>query len=366
MTAASAMAEPSDVGAPIAKDAIDPELIKLARTKAKIGLVTAAGLVFLCALYLVRLSPDRRFAGAGDEPARATVADVVAGNVGADRFIEIAGAEPLISHAIRATTAKGSLGSRLVPVRGTGDKLWIAMSGDGWDPPAGGTYRGRLRELDRLPYAASVSAYAADHPRPVFAQVAAVRAALAGGELKGVAGDSIATADGDQVAYDVVDPDEAIVVGTLGDRYPNAAAWQTALTAAGVALAPSDGAEPDPSQPDVTIQSARFRARGSVAALTDQLAKAMLYAARVEPRTIHHATTWGALRADPKALANVDLVGVYVAHPIPSGAYVLLTEERPADYWYVLPITIALALVALVFAWALVRAVKRDLLPSRA
>jgi hypothetical protein len=41
---------------------------------------------------------------------------------------------------------------------------------------------------------------------------------------------------------------------------------------------------------------------------------------------------------------------------------VLLTEERPAEYWYVLPITLALAAIGLVFAWALVRAVKRDIL----
>ena len=60
--------------------------------------------------------------------------------------------------------------------------------------------------------------------------------------------------------------------------------------------------------------------------------------------------------------AEIDLVGAYVARGIPSGALVLLAEERPGDYWYVMPVTIALAAIGLIFGWALVRAVKRDLL----
>ena len=51
---------------------------------------------------------------------------------------------------------------------------------------------------------------------------------------------------------------------------------------------------------------------------------------------------------------------------IPSDAYALITGEHPEDYWYVLPVTILLAAIGLLFAWALVRAVKRDLLPARA
>ena len=63
-----AMAEPAPTGAPIAKDAIDPELIRLSRKRPQVGLITAAGLVFLCAFFLLKLSPDRRFAGATTAP----------------------------------------------------------------------------------------------------------------------------------------------------------------------------------------------------------------------------------------------------------------------------------------------------------
>ena len=64
--------------------------------------------------------------------------------------------------------------------------------------------------------------------------------------------------------------------------------------------------------------------------------------------------------------AQIDLLGLYVARSIPSDAYALITDENPADYWYVLPITIALCVIGLIFAWALVRAVKRDLLTPAA
>ena len=64
--------------------------------------------------------------------------------------------------------------------------------------------------------------------------------------------------------------------------------------------------------------------------------------------------------------AQVDLVGLYVERAIPSGAYALITGEKPEDYWYVMPVVLAVAAIALLFAWALVRAIRRDLLPARA
>ena len=64
--------------------------------------------------------------------------------------------------------------------------------------------------------------------------------------------------------------------------------------------------------------------------------------------------------------AQLDLVGLYVVRAIPSDAYALILGEHPQDYWYVLPVTILVALIGLLFAWALVRAVKRDLLAAPA
>jgi hypothetical protein len=371
MPFASAMADPikssqvaaDDAGAPIAKDTIDPDMIKLKRARPKIGLVTAAGLVFLCGLFLLRLGPDRRFAGSGDAPERVQISDVLGGRVALDRFVQLNEIEPEYSHAIRTTNSKGSLGVRVVPVRGTGEHIWLAVSGDGWDQPANGMYAGRLRELSVLPFAASVEAFAKDHPRPSFVTPAALHAGVATNSVQTISGDTIKPEPSDKLAFDVVDPDSSTVIGALNDKLPTARDWAMALVAAGL---PANGT------PETTRDTVRFHVLAGADAVAPKLEAAKLWGARVEPVTTHYETTWSALAAAPaggiptkdKVIPDnqLDLVGAYVARGVPAGALVLLTEERPADYWYVLPITIALAAIGLVFAWALVRAVKRDVL----
>jgi hypothetical protein len=372
MPVASVMADPiqssqvadDDAGAPIAKDQIDPDLIKLKRARPKIGLVTSAGLVFLCGLFLVRLGPDRRFAGSGETPERVQIADVLGNRVALDKFVQLDAVEPEYSNAIRATTTKGSLGVRVVPMRGTGEHVWLAVSGDGWDRPANGTYAGRLRELSALPFAASVEAFAKDHPRPVFVTPAALHAGAGANSVQTIGGDTISPRAGDKLAFDVVDPDSSTVVGSLGDKLPTARDWAMALVAAGV---PANGT------PETNRDTVRFHVLAGADAVAPKLEAAKLWGARVEPVTTHYETTWSALASSASGIpsgkggkvipdAQVDLVGAYVARDVPAGALVLLTEERPAEYWYVLPITIALAAIGLIFAWALVRAVKRDIL----
>jgi len=97
-----------------------------------------------------------------------------------------------------------------------------------------------------------------------------------------------------------------------------------------------------------------------------KLDKAKVFA-RVDLVAHHQETTWGALKTSPPpGFEHADLVGLYVVRTIPDDAYALITNEKPADYWYVLWISIGLAAIGLLFAWALVRAVRRDLLPARA
>jgi hypothetical protein len=352
-------------GAPIPKDAIDPELVKLSRPRPKIGVITALGLVFLSVFFLFRLSPDRRFGGASEQPTRVTAADVVAGKVGADAYVSLE-AEPLLAHAIRATTSKGSLGLRVVPARGTGEHLWLVLSGDGWSAPTTGPYVGRLRPLSVLPFAGAVADYAAAHPRPVFAAASAVRAGLATGNVATLTGENVRVAAGDRVAFDVVDPNVNLIVCTFTDKQRNAADWKLALGNAGIT--PTDAPEATPDQATFVVAEAAGVLRG-------KLESAKLFAARVDPVTHHYETTWGALAGSSQAGFTVngttipdselDLVGLYVARGIPSDAFALISGDKPADYWYVLPVAIALAVIALVFLWALVVAVRRDLLAPR-
>jgi hypothetical protein len=128
--------------------------------------------------------------------------------------------------------------------------------------------------------------------------------------------------------------------------------------------------------PQSTPSIPRFAVPLAVAEAAKLLEKAGLWAARAEPvlRSLHG--TWGQLRASPAAAltfgdaavadAQIDLVGLLVARDLPTQAYALITDETPADYWYVQPISIALIVLGALFAWILVNAVRRDLLPPKA
>lgn len=365
--------EERDPGAPVAKDAIDPDLIKLKRTPSKISVITAAGVVFLCALFLVRLHGDRTFGGEGT-PQTVAAADIVAGKIETNSYVTVA-AEPMMAHAIRASVSKTGIGHRVVPIRGTSDRLWLVVHGDGWDPPNMSGYTGRLRKLEDLPFAGAVHDHAAANPRPQFATIAEVRKALGASEIALVSGERVRVETTDRVAFDVVDPGSALVIAAINERHASIGAWTDALTAAGLTpgKAMEGATDSSPLGADGKPTQVRFEIAmpDAVNAVTAKLESAGLWAARVEPITRHHTMSWGELRTKLDTLkvpdTAIELVGLYVSTSIPGDAYVLVTGEDPKDYWYVWPITAALALILLLFAWALVRAVKRDLLsPARA
>jgi len=353
-----------DPGAPIAPDAIDPDLVKLGRAPSRIGLVTSLGVVVLAIIFIVRLNSDRRFSGA-DTPRVVTPADVVAGKVDDDSYVSLQ-AEPMMSHVMTAARSrKGGLGLRVVPARGTNDKLWLVVSGDAWNAPALGEYTGRLRVFSKLPFADALRDYAAANPRPLFATAAATRTGFATNKVASVGGETLALVDSDRVALDVIDANAATIVASLNSIYPSVQVWTDSLAKAGIVHGP----------PVTAVNGiVRFEVKGpdAVAATTRALETAKLFAARVDPIGRHYETTWGELKGSTAAGFNVgtatipdaqlDLVGLYVAKGIPDGAYALIVDENPEQYWYVLWITIGLAVVGLLFGWAFVRAVKRDLL----
>jgi hypothetical protein len=356
----------SDPGAPVAKDAIDPDLVKLPRTKAKIGVVTAAGVMFLAAFFAVKLNADRRFAGNAESPQTVTVADITAGKVDKDKLVAVQG-ELVMAHAIRAAHDKKGLGLRVVPVRGSGEAVWVVLDGDGYAKPTIGPYEGRLRSLDDLPFAETVRGFIAANPRPLFATAAAARAGFSSGKVRMVSGEEVSPRDGDRVGFDVTDPNASIVVCTFNEHHADAKACTDALAKAGITAtgAPRPGRD-----------LAYFDVAAPPSTLTTKLEAAKLWGTRVDPVTRHYDTTWGKLKTsaptgftvDTTTLpdAQLDLIGMYVVRSVPENAYAVIIGESPKDYWYVMPVTVLLALIALIFAWALVRAVKRDLMPTRA
>ncbi|MBA2539414.1 MAG: hypothetical protein H0V17_07260, partial [Deltaproteobacteria bacterium] len=223
---AAAAREP---GAPIPKNAIDPDLVKLGRSRAKVGIITSAGILGLCVYFLLRLGPDRRFGGEGDKPASVAVSDVLGDRIAPDSYVEIE-AEPLMAHAIRSLKARGDAGLRVVPVRGSNDRLWLTVSGDAWDQPAiNGRYTGRLRKLEDMTLSKSVKAHVAENPRAVFATSPAIRAGVAANTIKLVTGESLTVDDSLNVAFDTVEPKTSLVVVSFNERLPDMRSWGGAL-----------------------------------------------------------------------------------------------------------------------------------------
>jgi hypothetical protein len=361
-----------EVGAPVPKDEIDPELVSLRGPRAKVGAITALAIVIVCGVYLIRLFGDFAFARAGDKPREVKITEVLAGDVGTTELVELR-AQIERSAAVRVRTGAGDPGQRIAPVVGTHDMLWIAVAGDPGAPYADARYVGRLHGTSSGPLAAALRDYLAT-PQPRFVTGAELqRARLAsadGGDLKTVDGDPI-TAHGDtSIEIGVVDPNAAKLAVIFTDKIKDARAWTDALATAGI-VAP--GADPSETTKDGATWLVRVTTADAVASTEAKLEKAGLWASRVDPVSVQRKASWKELGATPAAIAigdaslpwaAVDVAAVWVPRPLPDGARVLVADETPRDYKFSQPLYIALAVIGLLFAWALWRAVKRDWLPA--
>lgn len=372
-TPSSSIAKPREPGAPVPRGEIDPDLIKLRRPPLRIGLLSSAAVVLVSVFFIFRLAPDRHFGGLADKPTAVSVQDILANSVTGDQFVTFAGA-PLTAHTIRVTPTTGNPGLRAAPVRGSGDRLWLVLPGgamtqinEALSPQGMPQYYGRLRKLNELRFAGVMRGYASSHPRPVFAPVTTLRSSFTDGKLGTVTGDTVTARDGDRVVVETTDPDAATLMVTYHDKMPDLLAWQAALSATGLIAA---NQAPDKT----TFDTATFtlRASNAVVSATQKLEAAKLLAYKIEPVVRNLETTFAGLRASaPGALvfgstaiadAQIDLVGVYAAREIPSDAYALVVGETPQEYWHIMPLTIALGVLTLLFGWAFVRTLRRDVL----
>lgn len=227
-------------GAPIGKDEIDPDLIRLPRGALQIGLIAAAGVLVLCIALLVRLRHDVGYAREDDTPRPVTAADIVAGKVADNSYVTLE-APPDRAGAVRLRLTKGSDGHRVVAVRGTGDRLWLALPGDAMDHAAQRDDRvsGRLRRLADVRYAGPLARALAAYPAPRFITGAELRRARTANatSVTLIDGQPLTLGADADVDLSVVDPNAAIVVAALSEGHPTAAAWAEALVAAGVIAA---------------------------------------------------------------------------------------------------------------------------------
>jgi hypothetical protein len=361
-------------GAPIPKDEIDPELVSL-RPRTQIGMVTAFSVVAFCVYLALRLWPDFRFAGEG-APEEVTVADLAAGKVAEDSHVTVA-VELERAAAVRVKQSAGVPGLRVVPAVGGGDRVWIVLDGDGWTAPReGGRYTGRLRRLSELPFDGSFLGHVRKHPSPRHVTAEELRRALTTGttEMTAITGDRFTAAEGDLVEIISIDPDAVIVAASFGERQPDIETWTAALASAGLIdpFAPPRTADDDMVWFDV-------KRPGALATASKALEEAGLWAARVEPVTRRDRASWREVSASDAGVtvggatlpwSIVDVAAVRAARPVPGDPWVVIVGESPDRYWYIRPLYAVIAIFAVLFAWALVRTARRELLspkvPTRA
>jgi hypothetical protein len=358
-------------GAPIPEGTIDPALISLRRPAPRLGAIAAAAVLVLCVVLMVRLRHDLAFARAGGAPTPVSVEDLAAGKVAANSWVTFT-APADAATAIRAQASQANPGQRVRPVAGTSDRLWLAGPGDAWGPAEQGhVVSGRLRAMSDVRFGAPVARALAKGAWPRFitgVELARARQASAAGGTVALVDGSTLTVTGDaEVELWLPDPGQAFVVAPFGSRHADAAAWGTALAAASV-IAPGTA----PISTTDTVARWQVQRPDAVAAVTRAVDDAGLGGAWVEASPVRVRAKWSALSptADgvnvpartgaPIPWSAIDVAAVWAPRTMPAGAWVVLTGEEPADYWYLTPLYIALAVLSLLFAWALATAVRRQ------
>jgi len=369
-------------GRPRGRDEVDPELLVLARPRAAIGPLLALSVLVFCAYFLFRLRSDLVFAHAGDDP---TEVKDVAGALAADldSYVELV-AVPDRAAILRVYASDARDGHRLAPVLGSADRLWILFGGNQWveTPTYDERVRGRIKRLDDLPFHDELLAEVARTPLPRALDTRVALAALgarppaarsASAEVRDVAGDPVAVTAATPVTVVERAVGEARVVCVATDGQPDERAWRAALERTGLvaAGAPLDG------KTDATW-SFRVPAPDGVEPVAARLVAARLFAARAEPVDRTFRATWRDLAVQGDALlvpdggqvqrvsaASVAAILVEAMRRPPDDARVLVTTDRPGDYWHVTALFAVLAALALVFAWALWRGLRAAPAPAQ-
>ncbi len=356
---------PPESGAPRGKDELDPELINLRRPAPRVGMITSAAIVLGCIVLMIRLRHDFAFARAAETPRAVAIADVVAGKIADESYVTF-GAPLERAAAVRARVTEANAGTRVVPVAGSGDRLWIAVPGDAWTPyQHDEVVAGRLRAMSAVRFAEAIAGHVARDPSPRFVTGAELRraqlAAGAGPEVEIVGGGRLAVRTTDEVEIVVPDPAASMVVATFSPRLPDVAAWTTALASAGVIAA---GTAPTRTTED----TARWEVRRASTEVAQALETAALWGARAEPATARFRAPWDQLAVTDEGVRGptgvipwslVDVAAIWAPRAVPADARVLLVDEKPGNYWYLPPVYVGLGLFAVLFTWALVLAIRR-------
>ncbi len=367
-TAQESAPRPSGAGAPRSND-LDPELISLSVARRTVGPLLSLSIIGFCIVIMVRLRADLQFSRQSNTPTQiADVSSLARGEVGDNSFVAVQ-AMPDHSLVFRVAISEADYGNRAAPVVGTDGKVWIMVPATPWTLATAYThiYSGRVRHLADMPFFTRLREFVASQPpTPHFVDARAVRAALeaGAGDVANPFGDNVAVTSTTALIISENVAGRALVQAFKCESYPDRAAWEVALTGAGIL---PEGITPIDDDPELITYE--VPAPAGVDQVKARLAEARLFRARASVVVRPHETRWSELGTSAAGLAigttvvpweDLSSMAILTIPSVHSDALVLMTGERPDTYWYILPLYIVLAFFILLFGWALVRYFRRD------
>lgn len=357
------------VGRPIGKDEIDPELVSLRKPALRVGPLLAVSVIVLCTFLLFQLRQDLRFSRQSGKPTQIDdIRELAAGKPGPESYVRTRAAADY-SFAFTVAESLKEDGHRLVPALGTGNRVWILFGGSARKARVADDdyFQGRVRRLSDMPFYAAVKRRVSKRIVKRFVTATAVRDAL------GKKAAAIATPFGDTIALTADTPvtltqhhaHKSVVRVWATDSYPEKY-WSDKLTAAKLG-----------AQKPKRVQGREYlyAVNAPAADVQAKLNTAKLVMPEVSPLEIVHKKKWGELSGDASGLmiegkrvpwTSLATVSFGVKRPLPGDAVVIITDQQPGHFWYVLPIMIVLGAFALLFIFALALQVRTSLLARNA
>lgn len=329
----------------------DDEFADLAPPSRGKSPILAAAVIVLAAIIVWHLRADIAFAFKSRQPADLGDARTLATRgvtLDDNAYVTVSGqAERRYALFVEARGERTR--ETIFRLLGAGTRLFVSAVHDPDRVDLAERWTGRLRQLDALPYAASLKKYYANETQVTrFLDLASVKAALSGGGsgLRDRMGEPATVAPEQPVVVDVSYPGQ-LKLWLSKDKYPSAADAQHELERA--KLSPT--ALPETKDEFVfAIPLPDARKNEIIAWLSDQEIP-------FQPRQERYTAPFSSLKLDGDTLAVAgekvrfgDVLGIGVPTPVVLGGdtYMLLEGESPSSYWWA-PLVAALLLAFAAF-----------------
>ncbi len=356
-------------GRPRSDGELDPELLRLPKRRTKIGWLLATAVLGFCAYWMITLRHDLAYSRADDQPAQVASADLPSHATEAYVATELV---PDRAQTSRVWTG-ADLGVHAAPAIGTGGAVWLVTSGSAYAGPASydNSYAGRLKRLGDLPFYDRLRSYYADGEPPLepVAPAELLASYRSKSSPKTLHGDTISIEPSSMVELTWEPISRVwIVVSPEADGPTNSMEWRAALeTRAGFEVRAEIEMPTTGRIPTWTFEVAANDGR---AAIASRLAEVGLAAARVSVVREIVSGRWDSLeitdtatKLGGKSLPTGEIGAAMIGNRVVprADAVVVIAQEQPDDFWYILPLYILFGILILIFGWTLLASLRGSL-----